>query len=93
MKVNYNSPNSVRDTIEYYQKNKEDFFINCLGSDENDRQYLYDDWIEDFFMTSYIEHIKEYFHNTGFPEYWEEPFISYTDDDWLEYAEVNELEL
>ena len=93
MKVNYNSPNSVRDTIEYYQKNKEEFLLIKLGSDENDRQYLYDDWIEDFFMTSYIEHIKEYFHNTGFPEYWEEPFISYTDDDWIEYAEVNELEL
>jgi len=37
--------------------------------------------------------IKDYFLNTGFPEYWEEPFISYTDNDWIEYAESIELEL
>mgnify|MGYP000964169798 CR=1 FL=1 len=38
--------------IKYYQENKEEFFIDCLQSDENERQYLYNDWIEDYFETS-----------------------------------------
>ena len=42
----YTAPESRK---EYYQNNKEDFFIDCLQSDPNERQYLYNDWIEDFF--------------------------------------------
>ena len=59
MKANYNSINDLKKVIKYYQNNKQEFFINCLGSDENERQYLYDDWIEDFFLSSYNEQLKQ----------------------------------
>lgn len=36
--------------IKYYQTNKEKFFTDCLQSDPNERQYLYNQWIEDFFL-------------------------------------------
>lgn len=42
----------IQKIIKYYQENKEEFFIDCLQSDENERQYLYNDWIEDYFETS-----------------------------------------
>jgi hypothetical protein len=35
--------------IKYYQENKEQFWKDCLLSNEEDRQYLYNDWIEDYF--------------------------------------------
>ena len=35
--------------IKYYQENKEEFWKDCLLSNEEDRQYLYNDWIEDYF--------------------------------------------
>ena len=38
--------------IKYYQKNKNQFWIDCLQSDKEQRQYLYNDWIEDYFNTS-----------------------------------------
>ena len=38
--------------IKYYQENKEEFWKECLLSNEEDRQYLYNDWIEDYFRTS-----------------------------------------
>jgi hypothetical protein len=43
---------AIKDTkklIKYYQNNKEAFFVDCLQSDPNERQYLYNEWIEDFF--------------------------------------------
>ena len=48
----------VERKIKYYQNNKEQFFKDCLGSDENERQYLYDEWIEEFFMSSHLEFKK-----------------------------------
>lgn len=48
----------VKIKILYYQNNKEQFFKDCLGSDENERQYLYNEWIEEFFMSSYLEFKK-----------------------------------
>ena len=38
-----------KELIKYYQNNKQDFFIDCLQSDPNEKQYLYNSWIEDFF--------------------------------------------
>tara|TARA_R110000751_G_scaffold280450_1_gene382928 strand:- start:1376 stop:1540 length:165 start_codon:yes stop_codon:yes gene_type:complete len=40
----------VKQTIKYYQKNKEQFLIDIYGGDEKEREYLYNDWIEDFFL-------------------------------------------
>lgn len=40
--------------IKYYQDNKEEFFIDCLLGDEEQRQYLYDEWIRDYFESSVI---------------------------------------
>lgn len=40
---------ATKELIKYYQDNKECFFIDCLQSDPNEREYLYDEWIEDFF--------------------------------------------
>ena len=48
----------VKDKISYYQNNKDQFIIDCLSSDENERQYLYNDWINDFFMSSFCEDLK-----------------------------------
>jgi len=42
--------NSKEVLIKYYQNNKEQFFVDCLQSDPNERQYLYNQWIEDFFL-------------------------------------------
>ena len=42
----------MEETIIYYQKNKEKFFEDYLGSDPNERQYLYNDWIREFFESS-----------------------------------------
>ena len=35
--------------IKHYKENKEQFWKDCLLSNEEDRQYLYNDWIEDYF--------------------------------------------
>jgi len=43
----------LKQNIKYYQTYKEQFFIDCLQSDPNERQYLYNEWIEDFFTSSY----------------------------------------
>jgi len=42
----------MEEIIKYYQENKEQFWKDCLLSKEEDRQYLYNDWIEDYFKTS-----------------------------------------
>ena len=39
----------IEKIIKYYQENKEQFWKDCLLSNEEDRQYLYNDWIEDYF--------------------------------------------
>ena len=44
----------MEDIIKYYQENKEEFFQNCLLGDEEQRQYLYNDWIREYFETSTI---------------------------------------
>lgn len=90
-KVKYNSYHDVKKGIEYYQKNLNEFFIHCLGGDPKVREYVYDEWIETFFLSSYVDAIKDYFLNIGVPEYDEEPFISYTDEDWIDWAEESEL--
>ena len=56
----------VKDKISYYQNNKDQFFKDCLSSDENERQYLYNDWINDFFMSSFCEDLK---HEEIFEQY------------------------
>lgn len=38
------------------------------------------------------EDVKEYYLNTGNPDYEEEPFASYNDGDWIEHANENNLE-
>ena len=38
------------------------------------------------------EEVKEYYLNTGNPDYEEEPFASYFDGEWIEYANENNLE-
>jgi hypothetical protein len=38
------------------------------------------------------EEVKEYYLNTGNPDYEEEPFASYHDGDWIEYANEYNLE-
>ncbi len=38
------------------------------------------------------EEVREYYLNSGFPEYEEEPYTSYTDADWIECANENDLE-
>jgi len=41
-----------------------------------------------------VEQVKEYYLNSGFPRYSEEPFLSeYNDSDWIEHANESELEL
>lgn len=41
-----------------------------------------------------VEQVKEYYLNSGFPKYLEEPFLSeYSNLDWIEYANETELEL
>ena len=42
----------MEEIIKYYQENKEQFWKDCLLSNEEDRQYIYNDWIEDYFKTS-----------------------------------------
>tara|TARA_R110001592_G_scaffold289819_1_gene558951 strand:+ start:410 stop:760 length:351 start_codon:yes stop_codon:yes gene_type:complete len=42
--------NAKKVLIKYYQNNKEQFLIDCLQGDQNERQYLYNQWIEDFFL-------------------------------------------
>jgi len=39
------------------------------------------------------EQVKEYYFNSGFTQYEEDEFISYSDLDWIEYANESELEL
>jgi len=39
-----------------------------------------------------VEDVKEYFLNTGNPDYEEEPYISYTGQDWIELANEYDLE-
>ena len=48
----------MKKIIKYYQENKEQFWIDCLLSNKEDRQYLYNDWIEDYFKTSTIKNQK-----------------------------------
>jgi len=50
-----------------------------------DNEYLTDNGLS-------VEEVKEYYLNTGFPEYEEEPYTSYTDEDWIEHANANDLE-
>lgn len=39
-----------------------------------------------------VEAVKEYYLNSGFPKYNEEPFASeYSDSDWIDYANENDL--
>jgi len=38
--------------IKYYQENKNEFWKDCLLSNEDDKEYLYNEWIEDYFLTS-----------------------------------------
>jgi hypothetical protein len=41
-----------------------------------------------------VEQVKEYYLNSGFTKYLEEPFLSeYSNLDWIEYANETELEL
>jgi len=41
-----------------------------------------------------VEQVKEYYLNSGFPRYVEEPFLSeYDDSDWIEHANESHLEL
>ena len=49
----------LKQNIKYYQTYKEQFFIDCLQSDPNERQYLYNEWIEYFFTSSYNEQLKQ----------------------------------
>ena len=49
----------VKQNIKYYQTYKEQFFIDCLQSDPNERQYLYNEWIEYLFTSSYNEQLKQ----------------------------------
>ena len=42
----------MEETIIYYQKNKEKFFEDYLQSDPAERQYLYNEWIREFFESS-----------------------------------------
>ncbi len=42
----------MEETIIYYQKNKEKFFEDYLQSDPTERQYLYNEWIREFFESS-----------------------------------------
>ena len=39
------------------------------------------------------EQVKEYYFNSGFTQYQEYELISYSDLDWIEYANESELEL
>ena len=59
-------------------------------------QAKYTDW-EDEETTDNgynVEQVKEYYLNSGFPRYFEEPFLSeYNDSDWIEHANESELEL
>ena len=45
----------MEEIIKYYQENKEQFWKDCLLSNEEDRQYIYNDWIEDYFKTSTLD--------------------------------------
>jgi len=41
-----------------------------------------------------VEQVKEYYLNSGFERYSEEPFLSEYDDlDWIEHANESDLEL
>jgi len=48
----------MEEIIKYYQENKEEFFQNCLLGDEEQRQYLYNEWIRDYFETSSFYNIE-----------------------------------
>lgn len=39
-----------------------------------------------------VEDVKEYYLNTGNPDYYQEPYTSYTDQDWLDLADEYNLE-
>ena len=53
-------------------------------------QQLSDKKLTDNGLTA--EEVKEYYLNSGFPEYEEEPYKSYNDLDWIEIANLNDLE-
>jgi hypothetical protein len=40
-----------------------------------------------------VEQVKEYYLNSGFTQYEEYEFISYSELDWIEHANESELEL
>ena len=42
----------MKEIIKHYQNNKELFWIDCLESDPKQREYLYNEFIEDYFNTS-----------------------------------------
>lgn len=39
-----------------------------------------------------VHYVKDYFLNSGFPEYHEAPFTSYTDEDWIDFADEYDLD-
>ena len=45
----------MEDIIRYYQQNKYEFWKECLLGYEEEKEYLYDEWIEDYFKSSTIE--------------------------------------
>ena len=42
----------MEDIIIYYQQNKYEFWKECLLGYEEEKEYLYDEWIEDYFISS-----------------------------------------
>ena len=73
------------DYVQYYDNNIYD--SACEHADRNDE--------EQYFETANglsVSEVKEYYLNTGNPDYEEEPYISYTDLDWIDYADSNDLE-
>ena len=51
----------MEDIIRYYQQNKYEFWKECLLGYEEEKEYLYDEWIEDYFKSSTIENSCQVF--------------------------------
>ena len=72
-----------------------DFVYRVYPRIYNDAFDFIDDQEEELTENGYTaDEVREYYLNSGFPRYNEEPFLSeYNDIDWIEHANESELEL
>ena len=76
--------NNFVDFVQEYDDSVYDYAVQYADKKERDEE------LTENGLTA--EDVKEYYLNTGNPDYEEEPFASYNDGDWIEHANENNLE-